>query len=354
MTEVRILPNVLALPRYVAGKAAAYPDAVKLSSNENPYPLPASVLAAITAAAAGVNRYPQMYGEALCEALAAKHALPAEQVVVGNGSVGLLASILQTVAGAGDAVVLPWRSFEAYPIVIGAAGARCENVPLTPEGGHDLPALAARVRETHAKAVLLCSPNNPTGVVLHHDDVRAFAREIPADTLILLDEAYCHFVTDPAGVRGEELVAEFPNLVSLRTFSKAYQLAGLRVGYMLTSDANLAGAIRTVTPPFGVGLVAAAAALAALKEEDYVRETVGKIVAERESVVAKVREMGFTVPETQGNFFWIAQPELVEAITAALTADHITARPFPEGVRVTVGTPEDSERFLAALARVER
>ena len=347
---VKILENVAALPTYVPGKKTADLDAVKLSSNENPYsPIPA-VVSAGTEALRNANRYPQMYADDLVAALSSRWGLQPENIVVGNGSVALLNHALTAVAGAGDTVVMPWRSFEAYPIVIGATQAQIRGVNLTKEFRHDLDALAQAAQERDVKAVLLCSPNNPTGPALSETEVRDFMAKVPREVMVLLDEAYVQFVTNPDAVNGLELLTDYDNLLVARTFSKAYQLAGLRVGWVVGSDANLMAAIRKVSTPYGVNLAAAAAACEALQHEDDTARQVSAIVAERERTVAALREQGWKIPEAQGNFYWLPGAETVAPITAALSADHISARPFPEGVRISVGLPPDNDRVVAALA----
>lgn len=354
---VKILENVAAMPAYVPGKSRPDADAVKLSSNENPFaPLP-EVLAAARKAVEHENRYPQMYAEDLCADLAAHHELPAESVVVGNGSVALLNHALAAVAGAGDLIVEPWRSFEAYPIVVGATQAQALNVPLLPDTfAHDLPAMSRAVREggERVKAVLLCSPNNPTGLALGEAALREFLDTLPPDVMVILDEAYIQFVTKVDVVDGLRLLREYPNLVVARTFSKAYQLAGLRVGWMAGADLELMSAIRKVSTPFGVNLVAAAAAREALKHEAEMKSQVQAIVLERERVVSSLRADGWRIPDAQGNFYWIPGADLVAPITQSLAAAHITGRPFPEGVRITVGLPEENDRLIAALRTVQR
>jgi histidinol-phosphate aminotransferase len=232
--RVPLRPAVAALPAYVpGGRVAPGAAAFKLSSNENPYPPLPSVVAAIADAAADVNRYPDMYATELVEALADRLGVTAAEVVVGNGSVAVLAHVLQTVVEPGDEVVYPWRSFEAYPIAVAVAGGTSVQVPLLTGEGRgrlDLRAMAAAVTE-RTRVVLVCTPNNPTGPVVHRDEVDAFLAAVPSDVLVVLDEAYLEFVRDPQAPDGLAVYAKHPNVVLLRTFSKAYGLAGLRVGY---------------------------------------------------------------------------------------------------------------------------
>ncbi len=223
---------VQSLPAYVPGARVGVEGAYKLSSNENPFPPLPSVVDVVARAAADMNRYPDMFATDLAEALAKRHNVTPDAVVAGCGSVAVLGHVLQAFCDAGDEVVHAWRSFEAYPIAISLTGAVGVPVTLDADGRHDLPAMAAAVGP-RTKVVLVCTPNNPTGPAVHADELDAFLAAVPEHVVVVLDEAYVHFVRDAAVPDGERLLATHPNLVVLRTFSKAYGLAGLRVGYAL-------------------------------------------------------------------------------------------------------------------------
>ena len=353
-TTVRIRPDVAALPAYVPGArpdAASPVEIAKLSSNELPFPPQESVVEAITRAVAGVNRYPEMTGETLTQALARRWGVEAEQVVVGNGSVALVQHLLDAVCRPGDEVVIPWRSFEAYPICIAVAGARAVRVPLTPDARHDVPAMLAAITP-RTRVVMACTPNNPTGTILTARELADLVTGVPRDVVVLIDEAYLDFVTDPEAGDALTLLADAPNLVVSRTFSKAHALAGMRVGY-LVCEPGLAAAIRSVSTPFGVNLPAQAAATAALGEGELVRtaERSAAVAAERDRVVEALRTQGWQVPEAQGNFFWLGVGQQTTALAEHFRAAGILVRPFVgEGVRVSVGTTSDNERVLAAAA----
>lgn len=351
MSRLHIRRAVATLPAYVPGARPAGPDTAKLSSNELPYPAQEGVVEAIRRAAGGVNRYPQMTGEDLVAALAARHGVGTGDVVVGNGSVALIQHVLDTVCDEGDDVVLPWRSFEAYPICVAVAGARAVRVPLTADGRHDVPAMLAAVTP-RTRAVLVCTPNNPTGPALRAGELEALVDGVPDDVLVLVDEAYLDFVTDPAVGDALTLLGRHPNLVVSRTFSKAHALAGLRVGY-LVGETVLMDAVRRVATPFGVSLPAQAAALASL-EAHVLEETASRaaqVASERDRVVAVLREQGWTVPDTQGNFYWLGVGGQAVALADHMEQAGVLVRPFiEEGVRVSVGLPEDNDRALAALA----
>ena len=353
-TTVRIRPDVAALPAYVPGARpddAGAEQIAKLSSNELPYPPQDAVVEAITRAATGVNRYPEMTGETLTQVLARRWGVETEQVVVGNGSVALIQHLLDAVCRPGDEVVIPWRSFEAYPICIAVAGARAVRVPLTPDARHDVPAMLAAITP-RTRVVMACTPNNPTGTILTARELAELVTGVPRDVVILIDEAYLDFVTDPEAGDALTLLADAPNLVVSRTFSKAHALAGMRVGY-LVCEPGLAAAIRSVSTPFGVNLPAQAAAAAALGEAELARtaERSATVAAERDRVVDALRSQGWQMPEVQGNFFWLGVGQETMALAEHFRAAGILVRPFAgEGVRVSVGTTSDNERVLAAAA----
>jgi len=343
---------VAALPAYVPGARPAEGARLwKLSSNENPYPPLPSVLEAITRAAEETNRYPDMYATELVEALAAHVGVPADQVVVGNGSVAVLGHVLQAVVEHGDEVVFPWRSFEAYPIVVAVAGGAAVTVPVRADGRLDLAAMAAAVTP-RTRVVMVCTPNNPTGPVVHADELEEFLAAVPRDVLVIVDEAYLEFVRDPQAPDGVDLLHRHPNVVLLRTLSKAYGLAGLRVGYAV-AEPRLAAGIRAVSTPFGVNHVAQRAALASLEPaaQDELRQRVDALVAERERVVAALREQGWDLPETHANFVWFPLGEDTLARAAEATAAGVLVRPFAgDGLRVSIGEVEANDAFLAVAA----
>ncbi|MDO4242714.1 MAG: histidinol-phosphate transaminase [Actinomyces sp.] len=350
-SPVRIRPAVASLPSYVPGARPGSESVAKLSSNELPFPVQDSVLAALTETAAGVNRYPEMTGQTLVAALAARHGLEPEQVVVGNGSVALIQHLLDTVCEPGDEVVMAWRSFEAYPICAAVAGARAVRVPLTEDARHDVPAMIASVTP-RTRVVLACTPNNPTGPTLSRAELGALVQGLPTDVVVLVDEAYLDFVTDARVGNALDLLEDHPNLVVARTFSKAHALAGMRVGYLM-GEPGLIGAVRSVSTPFGVNLPAQAAALAALAPE-ALAETARRaavVAAERDRVVAALRDRGWEIPDAQGNFFWLGVGARTEELAAHFAEAGVLVRPFRgEGVRVSIGTTADNERVLAAAA----
>lgn len=346
---VRLRAAVESLPAYVPGARPTGRRMFKLSSNEVPYPPLPGVVAAVTTAAGEVNRYPDMYAADLLRAVAARYGVEEDQVVVGNGSVALLEHLLAAACDAGDEVVYAWRSFEAYPIAVQVAGARSVQVPVDGAGRHDLAAMAAAVTD-RTRMVLVCSPNNPTGPAVHADELRAFLDAVPPTVLVVLDEAYTEFVRDPRAADGVGLLRERPNVVVLRTFSKAYGLAGLRAGYALGAP-RVVAAVRAASTPFGVNTLAQAAAIAALDAADEMRERVAAVVAERERITSALNAQGWRIPEAQGNFVWLPLgPRAVDFATAAAAAG-VLVRPFAgDGVRVSIGEREAGDLFLEVAA----
>ncbi|MPY84256.1 MAG: histidinol-phosphate transaminase [Actinophytocola sp.] len=333
------------LPTYVPGRSL--PGAVKLASNETPLgPLP-SVLDAIADAAKSVNRYPDMAAFALIERLAAKLGVRQDQVAIGCGSVMLCQQLIQAFCVPGDEVLFAWRSFEAYPIITQVVGARQVTVPLDDSHTHDLDAMAAAITPK-TRVVFVCNPNNPTGTAVRRDALERFLAAVPGDVLIVLDEAYREYVTDPDVPDGLGLLSGRDNVAVLRTFSKAYGLAGLRVGYLVANETVVA-ATRKVYVPFSVNSVAQAAALASLDAEEELLARCVELVAERERVCDGLRASGYDVPESQSNFVWLPLGERAADFAEHALESKLVVRPFVgDGVRVTVGTPEENDLLLTA------
>jgi histidinol-phosphate aminotransferase len=333
------------LPSYVPGRTV--PGAIKLASNEVPYgPLP-GVVDAIAQAAAESHRYPDMAAVSLREALGARYGVDPARVATGCGSVALAEHMARvTCREPGDEVLYAWRSFEAYPILTAAAAATSVRVPNRADHGHDLPAMAAAVTP-QTRLVFVCNPNNPTGTAARTAELDAFLDAVPDTTLVVLDEAYREFVTDP-GVPDGLRYASRPNVVVLRTLSKAWGLAGLRVGF-LVAQPEVADAVRKVVTPFSTSRLAQAAALAALGQAEEMGRRARLVVRERERLLAAIRKLVPEVPESQANFVWLPLGEASAAFAAACEQHRVIVRAFPgEGVRVTVGTPEENDALLAA------
>ncbi len=348
----RLRANLDGIPAYRPGRVAASgatQRTFKLSSNENPYPPLPSVLATITDAGAWTNRYPDMFSTDLVHALSERFDVPVSHLAVGTGSVGVCQQIVQATAGPGDEVIYAWRSFEAYPIIIQVSGATSVRVPLTATEKHDLDGMLAAITE-RTRLILVCTPNNPTGPAIRRARLERFLDAVPSNVLVVIDEAYSEFVRDPDVANALDLYRERPNVCVLRTFSKAYGLAGLRVGYAVAHE-PVADALRRCAVPFGVSAIAQSAAIASLAAEDELFERVEAIVAERERVRDALREQGWPVPPTQANFVWLRLGDRTEAFASACEDAGIIVRPFAgEGVRVTIGEPEAYDLLVGVAA----
>jgi histidinol-phosphate aminotransferase len=354
--EIRPRPVVGRLPRYAAGKPPAAVEGLvsyKLSSNENPLPPLPAVLAAI-AGQTDFNRYPDPLSSKLRAALADFLDVPAADIVTGAGSLGALSQILSTFAGQNDdgkadEVIYAWRSFEAYPISVGLSGAESVRIPLTAEGRHDLAAMAAAVT-VRTKVILLCTPNNPTGPALTAAETERFIQSVPSDVVVVIDEAYQEFVRAEDAVDGLALYRKYPNVIVLRTFSKAHGLAGLRVGYSV-SNPGLTEYLRVAATPFAVSQIAEKAAIVSLQNYPQVVERVQSIVDERTRVTAGLKELGWFVPEAQGNFVWLDLGANSMEFADLAGEQALSVRAFgSEGVRVSIGEPEANSRFLQLCA----
>ncbi len=343
--SARTRPDLELLPAYVPGRSA--PGAVKLASNEVAQgPLP-SVVAAITSAAQQANRYPDMAATALVTALAQRLDVDPARIAVGCGSVSVCQQLVQATCSDGDEVVFAWRSFEAYPILVRVVGATAVPVPLTPEHGHDLDAMLAAIT-ARTRLVFVCNPNNPTGAALRRTELVRFLDAVPPEVLVVLDEAYTEFVRDDDVADGLQLAAGRTNVAVLRTFSKAYGLAGLRVGYVVAPE-EVATAVRKVSVPFGVSAVAQAAAIASLDAADELLARCDGVVAERERVRAALRSAGYEVAVSEANFVWLPLGVRAASFAERCADRGVLVRAFAgDGVRVSTGTPAENDAFLAA------
>ncbi len=344
-----------ALPAYTPGRTV--PGAIKLASNEMSFPALPSVVAAIAEAAAGINRYPDIGSAALVAVLADTFNVEPEQLAVGCGSVALCEQLIQATCTAQDEVIFAWRSFEAYPILAQVVGAGAVKVPLS--GGNletaealDLPALAAAITD-RTRLIFICNPNNPTGTALRESDLIAFLDQVPTDVLVVIDEAYREFVDDPSIPDGIELARGRQNVAVLRTLSKAYGLAGLRVGYAVAAP-EIAAAIRKVSVPFSVNSIAQAAAIASLAAAPELLDRCRQVIAERARVRNALLDMGFRVPPSQANFVWLPLRDRAAAFAAHCEESKVIVRPFNDavngGVRVTIGSAAENDVFLSAAA----
>lgn len=348
-------PDLDMLPNYVPGRNPAdlarelgIPEAIKLASNEVPYgPLP-GVVEAVSTAATQTHRYPDMGVLELRNRIGELYGVDPAAVATGCGSVALTEHLVQCSCLPGDEVVYSWRSFEAYPIITATAGVRGVPVPNTAEHGHDLEAMLAAITPK-TRLVIVCNPNNPTGTFLRTAELTDFFNRVPSHVLVAIDEAYREFVTDPDVPDALEAFGDRPNVVVLRTLSKAWGLAGLRIGWLHAAP-EVADAVRKCVTPFSTNSLAQVAALAALQASEEMRRRVGLVVGERERITAAIRGLGIAVPDSQSNFVWLPIGDRAVAVAQACEQQGVIVRPFAdEGVRITVGTPEENDAMLAAL-----
>jgi histidinol-phosphate aminotransferase len=334
------------LPAYVAGRKA--PDAVILASNESPYGLLPSVTATIERLTAGVSRYPDMAAAGLVSAIADHHGVTSDHVAVGAGSVEVVGQIAAAVVDAGDEVIFGWRAFEAYPIITAVVGGVAVKVPLR-HSVHDLHAMARAVTD-RTRLVLLCNANNPTGTAVGSEPLTSFVDRVPDDVLVVIDEAYHHYA-DPSVV--PDALAEFadrPNVVVTRTFSKAYGLAGLRVGYCI-GPPDVVAAARKTQVPFSVSALAQECAIAALTDSVEVERRAAATVNERDRVTKELAVHGYDVPPSQANFVWLELGADSVGFAQHCADGGVLVRPFDgEGVRVTIGLPEENDAFLGLVS----
>jgi histidinol-phosphate aminotransferase len=348
------------LPSYRPGKGTKQAEAehgitnaIKLASNENPSQPLDSILAAIAAAAEGINRYADHRATAVREALADRLCVGADQVTVGAGSTGILQQLFFSYVDPGDEVLYPWRSFEVYPVFTRLMSGVPVQVALRPDLAYDLPAIAAGVTD-RTKLIFLATPNNPTGVAETTRDLSGMLAEVPSTVIVVIDEAYREFVDPAFGDPIVDLLPDFPNLIVTRTFSKAHGLAGLRVGYAVGSP-NVVATIDKTMQPFAVNALAQSAALAALEPDAdaAIQARVAGLLSERARVVGALRTAGWAFPEPQGNFVYLTTGERTDQIGLAMEQRGVVVRPFSgEGVRVTIGSSAENDRFLSTLAEV--
>ena len=343
----RLRPELADLPAYTPGKTV--PGAIKLASNETVHgPLP-SVRAAIAAATDTINRYPDNghieLKEQLAGFLSKDGDVGPERIAVGCGSVSLCQQLIQITCSVGDEVVFGWRSFEVYPLQVRVAGATPVQVPLR-DHTFDLDAMLAAITD-RTRLVFVCNPNNPTSTVVDPDELNRFVAAVPPDILVSIDEAYVEYIRDGMLPDSLGLAKIYPNVVVLRTFSKAYGLAGLRVGYAV-GDPEVITALGKVYVPFTASTISQAAAIASLQAADELLARTDAVVDERRSVTAALTEMGYTVPDSQANFVWLPLAERTADFAAqAAEQARVLVRPYGnEGARVSIGSAEENDAFL--------
>ncbi len=351
------------MPGYQAGvptgqapEAIAAGQIAQLASNESPFPPHPRVVEAIAAAAGAMHRYPDPDATKLRRRLAERYETEPGRVAVGNGSCEILLAAAEALAEPGAEILYGWPAFSMYPYLPALTGAREIRVPLAEGDVHDLEAMAAEVTAA-TQLLIVCNPNNPTGTHIPAAEIGAFCERIPPHVTVVLDEAYVEFQTNDDPDASLDLLAEFPNLVVLRTFSKCYGLAGLRVGYAIGS-AGFRAAVDAVRQPFSVNALAQAAGAEAILHQDDVLRRVEGTVAERLRVEQALRAIGLDTAETQANFSWIDLGEADEGeVVGGLAERQVAVRPGtplgdPGHIRVTYGTAAENDRFLAGLSEI--
>ena len=330
--------------------------AVKLASNENPLGPSPKAVEAIKRAAERVNRYPDGACYYLKGKLASFLGVPRENIILGNGSNEIIEILMRTFLETGDEVVYAWPAFVVYKLISKAMGLKAVEVPLTEDLRHDLPAMASAVTEK-TKMIFVANPNNPTGTMVNADEVRAFLKDLPEDIIVVFDEAYYEFARGFPGFPEllEEAVSGERNIVLMRTFSKAYGLAGLRIGYAV-SNRELIDYMNRVRQPFNVNLVAQEAALAALDDQEHVGRTLELTRSGLEYLYSELDSMGLPYVPTCTNFLLVKVGEGRKVFEALLDRGVIVRAmdgySLPEYIRVTVGLPEENRRFVEALREV--
>ncbi len=346
--------RVRRIPVYPVAQTYSFSgELAKLASNETPFAPQPAVLRAIEGALPTLHRYPDPEKARLRRAIGDRVEVPAGRVAVGNGSCELLFAAADALLEPGAEVVYAWPSFSVYPQLAAQSGARAIEVPLDLGRRHDLDAMAREVTVA-TRMLLLCNPNNPTGTALPVDAIDAFVGSLPRHVAVILDEAYVEFSTlqDPA--ESVALLKKHPNLIILRTFSKVYGLAGMRIGYALGTE-DFRVAVDRVRQPFSVSALAQVAAIEALRHVDELERRVERTVIERVSLESELEERGLDAADSEANFSWIAVGDRdEEAILAGLAERGVIVRGGKalgaEGhIRVTYGTPQENRRFLAAL-----
>lgn len=373
--DLRPTEGVQALRPYQPGKPIAelqreygVSDVIKLASNENPLGPSPRVLMAMQHEFADLARYPDGNGFALKQMLAAKHGVDLAQITLGNGSSDPLEFVVRVLVRPGDEVLFSEHAFAMYPIVTQAASAKAVMTPAK-AWGHDLDAMLAAITD-RTRVIFIANPNNPTGTWLGEEELEAFIAAVPSRIAVVVDEAYFEYASDPA-LRSQQSAKDYPdasqwldrypNLMVTRTFSKAYGLAGLRVGYSL-SHPHMANLMNRIRPPFNVNSLALAAACAGLEDVEHVRQGVALNTEQMAVVTSAAQQMGLGFIPSVGNFVCIevGDPSVgrdAAAVYDALLHEGVIVRPvanygMPRYLRVTLGLPEENARFLAALARV--
>ncbi|HEY6575430.1 MAG TPA: aminotransferase class I/II-fold pyridoxal phosphate-dependent enzyme [Mycobacterium sp.] len=328
----------------------ALPEALNplaLSLNENPFPPLPSVCSALAASINAANRYPEFLPERMRALIAGRVGVRDDQVIIGAGATGVVLQVLHAVTSPGDTMVMTSPTFDGYPIFAHMTKLRSVTVPLDRHGHHDLDAMADAAAS--ARVVVLCRPHNPTGTIEPADDVERFLQRVPSDTVVLLDEAYVEFLVPEQRIHAPALVARFPNVVVLRTFSKAYGLAGLRIGYGSCAP-DLARRLWTMQLPFGMGVTGLVAVAASYDSEAELRQRIRVISAEGRYLRARLAAMGVYSTDTHANFVYL--PAAGRPWREVFAGTGLLVRGYADGgVRISVGNRQSSRAVLSVVAQ---
>jgi histidinol-phosphate aminotransferase len=337
------------LEKAVDEAVAALPaatDPFALSLNENPFPPLPAVRSALIASIDAANRYPEYLPERLRSTIATHVGVPDDQIVTGTGATGVIMQVLRALTSPGDSIVMATPTFDGYPIFAQLARLTSRTVPLDAYGRHDLDAMADASRR--AQVVVVCRPHNPTGTVESAGDIERFLRRVPSDTLVLLDEAYVEFLAPQHRIDGPSVVARYPNVVVLRTFSKAYGLAGLRIGYAICAP-DLARTLWTMQLPFGVGITGLVAVATSYAAENELQQRIRLITAERRQLRMRLRSIGVYSTDSHANFVFLPPSE--PSWREVFGDTGLQIREYADGgVRITVGGRRSTRAVLSAVA----
>lgn len=366
MTKNIGLAHVRAIAPYVGGRPISEvarefgldeAKIVKLASNENPLGMPESAKKAMALAIADLGRYPDSNGFELKNALAKKFAVPFEWITLGNGSNDILELTARAVAKEGDEVIFSKHAFAVYPLATQAVGAKAIEVPAK-QYGHDLEAMLAAVTSA-TRLIFVANPNNPTGTFLSGSQIDAFIRRVPSHVVVVIDEAYNEFLTPEQQYDAIAWVREFPNVIVSRSFSKAYGLAGLRIGYGIAQP-QLTDLLNRIRQPFNVNSLAQAAAIAALADEAFLKKCYELNRAGYQQLTQAFDQMGLEYLPSSGNFVLVKVGEEANAgakVNLELLKAGVIVRPvgnydLPQWLRISIGLPEENETFIHALKKI--
>ena len=328
-------------------------DVIKMASNENPLGPSPKAREAVQEIAGRLNIYPDGSGYYLKQALSDHLGVPAECIVLGNGSNELIELLVRVLVREGDNVVTSFPSFLVYQKMVQSVGGENRVVPLK-DFMHDLDAIVGQV-DNRTRLIFLDNPNNPTGTVIQPDRIEEFLDALPADVAVVLDEAYMEFVSSGSTVSGMEYLGKDERVVTLRTFSKAYGLGGLRLGYGVM-DTGLAGYLERVRQPFNVNSAAQAAGLAALKDREHLSASIALVEEGKRFFQEELPRLGATVFPSHTNFILVDVGRDAKMVYEAMLRQGVIVRPmtsygFTTHIRITLGLPEENRRCLAALER---